>query len=109
MKMKQKFAAMLPCLIVLGVDFYLLPLLLRDTGTAMVLMLCVMPLAALAAGAAYGARHGFSLLPAAAAAVLFTPSVLLFYNSTAWPYAAFYAAAVLAGTGLGRMFRKERL
>lgn len=48
--MKQKAAALLPYGIALGIIFYLLPLLMRDTGSAIFLMLCVMPLAALVTG-----------------------------------------------------------
>ena len=42
--MKKHILPLLPCLAVLTVLFYLLPLLTRDTGGAMFLMLCVTPL-----------------------------------------------------------------
>ena len=48
--MKKNFTAMLPYLLVLAADFYLLPLLMRDTGGAMVMMLCVMPVIAFVCG-----------------------------------------------------------
>lgn len=60
--MKRTFAPMMPYLIALAVDFYLLPLLARNTGAAMLVMLCMMPLTALAAGVLYGGRHGFGVL-----------------------------------------------
>ena len=44
--MRSKLLPLLPYVLALCVDFYLLPLLMRDTGAAMFLMLCVMPLAA---------------------------------------------------------------
>ena len=58
--MKAKLLNMLPYLIVLAVDFYLLPVAAQNTGAAMLLMLCVMPLVALVTGVAYGLRNGFS-------------------------------------------------
>lgn len=48
--MKKLLLPLLPCLAVLTALFYLLPLLARDTGGAMFLMLCVTPLAAFLTG-----------------------------------------------------------
>ena len=102
--MKTNLTALLPCVILLGLDFYLLPLLAKDTGTAMLLMLCVMPLAALLSGVLYGIRNGFSVFPAVTAGVLFIPSIFIYYNASAWVYAIAYAVVVLAGTGIGAAF-----
>ncbi len=106
--MKEKLVKMLPCAAALGINFYLLPLLARDTGAAMLLMLAVMPLAAFLTAVIYGIRCGFSLLLPAVALLLFAPTVLLYYNETAWGYALFYPAAVLAGNGIGRLFYRKR-
>lgn len=106
--MKKNFAACAPYFIALGIDFYLLPPLAKDTGRAMLLMLCVMPLIAFSVGILYGARHGFRLLLALAALILFVPSIFIYYNSSAWVYSAAYAVLVLAGTGIGTIFYKKR-
>ena len=98
--MRSKLLPLLPYVLALCVDFYLLPLLMRDTGAAMFLMLCVMPLAAFLTGAACGGR----LLLPAAALVLFLPTLPLYYNYTAWVYAPAYAVIVLLGMALGRAF-----
>ncbi len=105
--MKKRFLSLLPYLAVLAAVFYLLPLLMQDTGSAMFLMLCVMPLAAFLTGAVHGLRRGFSLLPLAAL-LLFLPTIFLFYNSSAWVYAPAYALIVLAGNGAGKLFRGKR-
>ena len=106
--MKQKLTTMLPFLILLALDFYLAPWLIRDTGTAMLAMLLAMPLAAFLTALAYGLRQGFWLLFPLAAAVLFLPSVPLYYNSSAWGYALFYGGTVLAGMALGRAVHGRR-
>lgn len=106
--MKKKLLTMLPYLAALAVDFYLLPILARDTGSAMFLMLCVMPLAAFLVGVVRGVREGFDILLPAAALILFMPTIFLHYNATAWVYAPVYALVVLAGNGLGRAFYKKR-
>lgn len=106
--MKNKITALLPYLLVLAADFYLLPLLMRDTGAAMFLMLCVMPVIALASGVIYGVRSGFCVLLPIAAALLFLPTVWIHYNATAWVYAPAYGVVVLIGMGLGRIFYGKR-
>ena len=106
--MKKHILPLLPCLAVLTALFYLLPLLTRDTGGAMFLMLCVTPLAAFLTGLVYGLRRGFSILLSLAALLLFLPTVFLFYNSSAWVYAPAYALIVLAGNGAGKLFHGKR-
>lgn len=106
--MKKKLTALIPCLAVLAADFYLLPLLMRDTGSAMLLMLCVMPLAAFITALACGMCRGFSPLLPAAAFALFLPTIPIYYNSSAWVYAAAYAVIVLAGNGVGRLLHGRR-
>lgn len=106
--MKKKLWTLAPYLVLLGIDFYLLPLLIRGTGMAILLMLCVMPLIALVSAVIYGVRNGFSILLPALAFLLFLPTVFIYYNSSAWVYAVFYALLVLGGNGLGRIFYQKR-
>lgn len=106
--MKKRRIALIPYVLVLAVDFYLLPLLMGNTGMAMLLMLFVMPLAAFITALAHGMRRGFSLLLPAAAFLLFLPTVFIYYNASAWVYAIAYAGIVLAGTGVGRIFYGKR-
>lgn len=106
--MKTKLLNLLLYLIVLAADFYLLPVAAQNTGAAMLLMLCVMPLVAFVSGVAYGLRNGFSLLLPFMALLLFIPTIFIYYNASAWLYAPFYGAVVLAGNGVGRLFHKKR-
>ena len=106
--MKKRLAVLPPYLLVLAADFYLLPLLMRDTGGAMVIMLCVMPVIAFICGMIHGMRRGFCVLLPLVALVLFLPAVWIYYNVTAWVYAPAYGAVVLAGMGAGRLFYGRR-
>jgi len=106
--MKAKLLNMLPYLIVLVVDFYLLPVAAQNTGAAMLLMLCVMHLVALVIGVAYGLRSGFSLLLSLMALILFIPTIFIYYNASAWVYPLFYALIVLVGNCIGRAFYMKR-
>lgn len=105
--MKQKLISLFPCIAVLAADFYLLPLLMTDTGSAIPLMLVVMPAVAFAAGVMCGVRQGFEPLLAVIALALFLPTLPLYYNHTAWPYAAAYFLILPAGMAVGRVFRKK--
>ena len=100
--MKKRLIALAPYFIALGLNFYLLPLLMRDTGTAMVLM------AAFVTAVDCGVRRGFTPLLPLGAAVLFLPTVFIHYNATAWVYSAAYGIVVLAGVGLGGLFYRKR-
>lgn len=106
--MKKKLAALIPYALVLAAEFYLLPLLIRDTGTAILLMLCVMPLAALVCGVICGVRQGFGILLPLVAMVLFAPTIFIYYNVTAWVYIPVYGVVVLAGIGVGNFFYRKK-
>ena len=106
--MKKRLIALAPYFIALGLNFYLLPLLMRDTGAAMVLMLCVMPAAAFVTAVDCGVRRGFTPLLPLGAAVLFLPTVFIHYSATAWVYSIAYGIVVLAGVGLGGLFYGKR-
>lgn len=106
--MKKNLTAVAPYGIMLVIDFYLLPFLANNTGTAMLFLLCVMPLAAFVSAVIYGMRNGFCITLSIATLVLFIPTIFIHYNSSAWIYAPAYAVIVLAGTGLGRLFYRKQ-
>lgn len=108
MNMKKRFIPLIPYAIVLAVNFYLLPCLIRDTGMAMVMMLCVIPLITFVCGVICGVRQGFALFLPLLTMVLFFPTVFIYYNITAWVYIPVYGIITLAGNGFGRIFYKKR-
>lgn len=82
--------------------FYLLPLLIRDTGSAMLVLLCLMPLLCLLVSFLAGRMGIFHWLWAPGAMLAFLPSLPLYYNSSAWVYAPVYGLLVLLGGGMAR-------
>lgn len=106
--MKNRLISLVPYAAVLALSFYLLPCLIKDTGAAMLLMLCVIPLITFICSILYGVRHGFDLLLAIAVAALFSPTIFLYYNSSAWVYIIAYSAIAVAGNGIGKSFYKKR-
>lgn len=99
--------SMLPYLLVLAVDFYLLPLLITDTGLGIMMMLVVMPLICIGCSIVYGSKQAFHWQYPILAMVLFLPTVFLYYNISAWVYVPSYAIAALVGNLIGSFFRKS--
>lgn len=106
--MKKRLMALIPYVIVLVADFYLLPCLIDDTGIAILMMLCVIPLIAFICSVIYGVRHGFNFLLPLIAVILFIPTILIYYNESAWIYVLIYGIISLVGSGVGRIFYKKR-
>lgn len=106
--MSRKNVALLLFALILAADFFLLPLLIQDTGSAMVIMLAVSPLIVFIAAACSGLWAGFDWRLAVVTAVLFTPSIFRYYNESAWVYAPGYAAVALGANALGAWLRKSR-
>lgn len=106
--MKKKLLALMPYAAVLAVVYYVLPLLMKNTGLAILIMLIVVPLLTLICGVIYGARQGFDLWLPLISGILFVPSIFIYYNATAWIYIVVYAGVALVGNGIGRVFYKKR-
>ena len=106
--MKKRLVTLLPYAAVLAVSFYVLPILAKNTGMAMLLMLCVMPVTAFAGSLIWGARYGFDLLLPIMTMAWFVPTIFIFYNGSAWVYAVVYGGLSRAGNGVGRAFYRRR-
>lgn len=94
--------------ILLALDFYVIPLFMKDTGSAMVFMLVIIPAVCFAVSFAYGIKKGFRYRYALIAAVMFVPSVFIFYNLTALVYAAGYGLIALLGNLAAMPFYKRK-
>lgn len=106
--MNSKLSALMTYVIELVVIFYVLPLLIRDTGFAMIIILLVIPLLILVCAAVYGIHQGFNLLITIITIILFTPTIFIFYNSSACIYIAVYAVISFSGNGIGSVFYKKQ-
>lgn len=93
---------------VLILSFYALPFLIRDTGSAMFVLMIAMPIICLITAFVYGIKNGFRWRYAIATGVIFAPSVFIFYNSSAWGYIIAFAVSSLLGNLLALPFRKKR-
>ena len=94
--------------ILLFIDFYIIPRFIKDTGSAVIVMLMIIPLICLITSVFYGIRNGFDFWYILIAAIMFTPSIFMFYNSSAWVYVVGYAVIVLLGNLIALPLRKNK-
>ncbi len=95
---------MLPYLIVNAVAFYLLPIMIKDTGTAMGVMLIGIPVICFVTAIVFGVKNSFKWLYPVAVALIFAPTIFIFYNSTAWVYIIAYGVIAFVGNFIGKLF-----
>ncbi len=103
-----KVKQMLPYLLITAAAFYLLPLLGNDTGSFMFILLIATPLISFIAALLYGVRRGFDVTYWIIVAVLFVPTIFIYYNSTAWIYIVVYAVIALVGSAIGGLVNGYR-
>ena len=83
--------------LLLLIDFYIVPWFIKNTGSAMIVMLVIIPLICLITSVFYGIRNGFNFWYILIVAIMFAPSIFIFYNSSAWVYVVGYAVIALLG------------
>lgn len=93
--------------VLLIIDFYVIPCFIKDTGSAMIIMLMIIPLICLVTSIFYGIRNGFDFWYILIVAIIFTPSIFMFYNSTAWVYIVGYTVIALLGNLIALPLRKR--
>ncbi len=94
-------------LAVTALAFYLLPFVIRDTGSGMLILLIVLPAVCFILGFLLGLRSGINLIFVVLLGILFLPTLFLHYNSSAWVYAPAYALLALAGNWLGALLLRR--
>ena len=93
--------------LLLLIDFYIVPWFIKDTGSAMIVMLVIIPLICLITSVFYGIRNGFNFWYILIVAIMFAPSIFIFYNSSAWVYVVGYAVIALLGNLIALPLRKR--
>ena len=102
----KSYLRMIPYLLVNTLAFYLLPLIMQDTGSAMFVMLVGLPVSCFSTSIVFGARNSFNGFYPLAVALLFTPTIFVFYNESAAFYIVVYGIIALVGNLIGKLFYK---
>ena len=103
----EKFRKMIPYLVVLTLAFYLLPFLIKDTGSGMFILLTVIPIICFLVSLMYGVKNSSNWLFPVIIMLIFAPTLFIFYNSSASIYILAYGVISLTGNFLGSFFYKK--
>ena len=97
----EKLRKILPYLLVFIGIFYVLPMLIKDTGSGMFILLGLIPLACLLTSMAYGFKNSFTWIFPILVMLIFIPSIFIFYNERAIVYVFAYGIISLVGSFVG--------
>ena len=89
------------------IAFYIVPMLIKDTGSGMFILLIVIPLITLITSLIYGLRNTVDFIYPLIVAILFIPTLFIYYNTSAWVYVIAYSMIALIGEILGKTLQKK--
>lgn len=92
---------------IIFITFYLIPILIQDTGSGMFILLIVIPLITLITSIIYGLRNVFDFIYPLIVAILFIPTLFIYYNASAWTYLLVYSMIAVIGELLGKTLQKK--
>ena len=73
----------------------------------MIVMLIIIPLICFVTSIFYGLKNGFDFGYVLIVALIFVPSIFIFYNSSAWIYVAVYTVVALLGNLIALLLGKR--
>lgn len=94
-------------LLVCAIAFYVLPLLGKDTGSFILILLIIIPVICFITSLFYGIKNGFDFIFSVIVGILFIPTIFIYYNSSAWVYIIGYAIISLIGNSADGFFVKR--
>lgn len=93
--------------LIIFIAFYIVPMLIKDTGSGMFILLIVIPLITLITSFVYGLRNTFDFIYPLIVAILFIPTLFIYYNTSAWIYVVAYSMIAVIGELLGKILQKK--
>lgn len=100
----RKLQNQFPFLLIIVLAFYGLPLIDRESG--MLILLILFPLVCFLVALVYGLKYSFSLVYSIVVMILFAPTIFIFYNETASFYIGAYGVISIIGNLLGSLIGK---
>lgn len=73
----------------------------------MTILLIVIPLITLITSLMYGLRNTFDYVYPLIVAILFIPTLFIYYNTSAWIYIIVYSVIAVIGELVGKMLQKK--
>lgn len=103
----EKTRKMLSYLFVIIFAFYVLPLLIQDTGSGMLILLIGIPMICFMVSFIYGIKNSFNWLFSLLVMLIFIPTIFIFYNESASIYIFAYGIISLIGNFIGSILCKK--
>lgn len=98
---------MLPYLLIILLAFYTLPFLIIDTGSGMSILLFIFPVICFLVSIIYGIKEKFNFFYSILVAILFIPTIFIYYNDSAFVYCIIYGIISLISNYIGSMLKKS--
>ncbi len=86
--------------------FYILPLIIKDTGSAMIVLLILIPIGVFLISLIYSVKNGFKMHFSLVVGLLFIPTIYIHYNESAYVYIAIYTLTSVVAQGLAKLIKK---
>lgn len=93
--------------LIIFITFYFIPLFIKDTGSGMFILLIIIPLITLITSIIYGFRNTFDFIYPLIVAILFIPTLFIYYNISAWVYIIAYSLIAFIGELLGKTLQRK--
>lgn len=103
MKINKRIIPFIILLIIMLLNFYLLPTFIVDTSSAVYMLIIEIPIITLICSIIFGMIYAFKIYFPFLIAVLFLPAVNIFFNDSAYVYLYGYAVVSLVGIGIGAL------
>lgn len=92
---------MLLYLFTIGLAFYILPIFIKDAGSEIAILFLLIPFLLFILSLIYGYRHGFDIQFSLIIAILFMPTIFIFYDFSYSKYIIIYALIAFVGHMMG--------
>lgn len=103
----MKYKKMIPYLLFVIASYYLFPMVIKDTGMGMLVLLLILPFISLVTSFLYGLKNTFHPLFPLLIMVVYVPSIFLYYNSSAMIYVFIYGVLSIFGMFIGFQISKK--
>ncbi len=103
----EKLRKMLPYLLIIIFAFYILPLLIKDTGSGMLILLIGIPIICFIVSFIYGIKNSFNWLFSIFIMMLFVPSIFIYYNESASVYIIIYGVISIIAQFIGSLLHNK--
>lgn len=98
---------MLPYLLIIIFAFYILPLLIKDTGSGILILLIGIPIICFIVSFIYGIKNSFNWLFSIFIMMLFVPSIFIYYNESATIYVLVYGVISIIAQFIGSLLHNK--